>query len=85
MSSDEISKMRGHVIEFYEKHLSNESFIKAFESRHEQVFTAMLHPKLVCSEAEEVKAKEFYNALQTALGINASQSDGTEKVSIQGN
>lgn len=80
--ADAINKMRGNVIEYYEKHLSNESFIKVFESRPEKVLTVMLHPKLVCSDAENAQGKEFFNNLQSVLGLNQLQSHSTQKAGV---
>ena len=62
-----INNMRINVIEYYEQYLSNENFIRKFESQRGQIFTIMLHPHLVCSKEIEEAGQKLYTQLQTLL------------------
>lgn len=53
MSVADITRMRAKVIEYYEKHLSFQSFIKKFESTEEKLSTLALHPRYVCTDADK--------------------------------
>jgi len=63
MSTEEIIKMRKNVIDYYERHLSAESFIREFESQKGHIFTMMMHPRLVCKKETEAEGKELYSKL----------------------
>jgi hypothetical protein len=75
MSPDEIKKMREHVVDYYEQYLSAESFIQKFESQRGQIFTIMLHPRLVCNKEIEGEGQELYDDLYARFGILEKQKN----------
>ena len=85
MSAEQIEVMRRNVIEYYERHLTTESFINKFELQAEQVFTLMLHPRLVCQGSEEEAGKALYGDLQLAFDLDNSQGTRPESVKVYEN
>ena len=67
MKPEEILKLRKNVIEYYEKHLTGESFIKKHEALNEKLNTIMLHPRLKCTQEEVENSKEFMEEVQLYL------------------
>lgn len=67
MPVEEINRMRKNVIEYYERHLTTQGFIREFEAQSERIFTIMLHPRLVCSKEEEEQGRKLFTDLQSIL------------------
>jgi len=59
MSSDDIADMRKNVIDFYEKYMTAEYFMRRFEASSGKVDTIMLHPRMVCDQKKTRKASVF--------------------------
>ena len=67
MPNEEILHMRKNVLEYYEKHLSNRSFIEKVENHMGDYATVMQHPRLVCSAQEDENGRQFMLKLKNAL------------------
>jgi len=67
MNQDEILKMRKNVIDYYEKHLSDRSFVSNIEHNKDPIATIMQHPHLVCSPKENKIGEKFIVNMKAAL------------------
>lgn len=63
MDEAAIQKMRGNVIEYYEKHLANRNFVRRVEADQGKIMTMMLHPRLVCKPEEDEAGTKFIQEL----------------------
>lgn len=71
MDERSIRRMRGHVIEYYETHLTSQSFVSKVETNQDKVMTLMLHPRLVCTPKDDEAGKQFMRE----LGQNLAKID----------
>ena len=83
MPPEEISVMRKNTIEYYERYLTNESFIQKFESQEDPVFTIMLHPRLVYTKDEEDEGRKLYNELQSNPNLSIPSKPGIKQRIIE--
>ena len=79
MDDQTIQKMRRNVIDYYDKHLSGESFVNKVEANHDKVMTLMLHPRLVCTPQEDEAGKQFMRELTGQLNDMTNMSGNLEK------
>lgn len=63
MDEQAIQRMRGNIIEYYEKHLANGDFVRKIEAGRGEIMTMMLHPRLVCKPEENEAGTKFMQEL----------------------
>ncbi len=79
MDDQTIQKMRSNAIDYYDKHLSSESFINKVEANPDKVMTMMLHPRLVYTPQEDEAGKQFMRELTGQLNDITNMSGNLEK------
>lgn len=79
MDAQTIQKMRSNTTDYYDKHLSSESFAGKVEANHDKIMTIMLHPCLVCTPQEDEAGRQFMQELTKQVSSVTNGSKNPEK------
>jgi len=61
MSVEEIKQLQQNTIEYYEKYLTTDNFIKRFEDNNQSTNTIILHPRYKCTIKDAKEGENIFN------------------------